>query len=134
MSYPVVTEIPAAEEYCRLRLDVGLSAKSTAAARIGLSHAPYTICVRDNGPLISMGRVIGDGGGFFHIVDIAVAPKYQRQGLGKLIMDKIEQYLDTVAQDGSYVSLIADKPDFYAKRGYLPTAPAGHGMYKKFQR
>ncbi|MEQ1962699.1 hypothetical protein ABLB69_05885 [Xenorhabdus khoisanae] len=35
------------------------------------------ICLRDQGKLIGMGRVIGDGACFFHIVDIMVDPDYQ---------------------------------------------------------
>ena len=77
-----------------------------------------------------MGRVIGDGACFFQIVDIAVDPAYQSQGLGKLIMKNVESYLALVAIEGSYVSLIGDKPEFYEKLGYLHTAPSGYGMYK----
>ena len=33
-----------------------------------------------------MGRVIGDGGLFFQVVDIAVEPAHQGRGLGKAIV------------------------------------------------
>lgn len=35
-----------------------------------------------------MGRVIGDGGTTFQIVDIAVDPDYQGQGYGRVILEK----------------------------------------------
>ncbi|KFZ36624.1 GCN5 family acetyltransferase [Shewanella mangrovi] len=134
MDFQVTEKVPLAAEYCQLRHAAGLSPKSLAAAEIGLANTLYGICVRDGEQLIGMGRVIGDGGCFFQIVDIAVAPSYQRQGLGRLIMNRLENYLQRVALDGSYVSLLADKPEFYEKQGYRPTAPASYGMFKKFSR
>ncbi|WP_442905530.1 GNAT family N-acetyltransferase [Halomonas sp. BC04] len=44
--------------------------------------------------LIGMGRVAGDGGTFFQVVDIAVAPQHQGRGLGKIIMNEICRYID----------------------------------------
>ncbi|WP_108124316.1 GNAT family N-acetyltransferase [Saccharospirillum mangrovi] len=124
---------PGVEEYCALRVAAGLSPKSAAAAEKGLPGSLYAICVRDSsGRLVGMGRVIGDGGCNFEIVDIAVAPDHQGQGLGKGIMQRVEHYLDGVVETGSYVCLIADKPGFYEKLGYQQTGPASLGMYKLY--
>lgn len=131
MDVDVLEQAPLPEEYCQLRVAAGLSEKSLAAAEIGLENGLYSLCIRDQGVLIGMGRVIGDGACFFQVVDIAVDPAYQGCGLGKLIMERIDGYLQSVAQKGSYVSLIGDKPGFYEKLGYQHTAPAGYGMYKK---
>lgn len=131
MKYNVVDKIPTPEEYCQLRIDAGLSPKSLDAAATGLPNSLYAVCVFDGPSLIAMGRVVGDGACFFQIVDIAVNPSYQGFGLGKLVMDKVETYLKSVAQSGSYVSLIADKPAFYEKLNYLHTAPEAYGMYKR---
>ncbi len=55
-----------------------------------------------------MGRVIGDGGTVFQIVDIAVLKSYQGQGYGSQIMEHIMKYIKNVAVESTYVSLIAD--------------------------
>ena len=60
--------------------------------------------------LIGMGRVIGDGGTVFQIVDIAVKDTYQGLGHGMTIMHEIMKYIESVAEEGTYVSLIADYP------------------------
>ena len=60
--------------------------------------------------LIGMGRVIGDGGTVFQIVDIAVKDIYQGLGHGMAIMHEIMKYIESVAEEGTYVSLIADYP------------------------
>ena len=56
-----------------------------------------------------MGRN-GDGGTALQIVDIAVRPSYQGQGFGKCILQEIMSYIDRIAEQGTYVSLIADYP------------------------
>ena len=132
MSFDISDSIPAAEEYNQLRIDAGLSPKSNKAAVIGLPNSLYSVCIRNGQKLIGMGRIIGDGACFLQIVDIAVHPEYQGRGLGKLIMENVESYVSSIAVEGTYVSLIGDKPEFYEKLGYQHTAPSGFGMFKKF--
>lgn len=132
MNYQIEERAPSPEEYCQLRIRAGLSPKPHSTAAMGLPNSLYAISLRDEGALIGMGRVVGDGACFFQIVDVAVDPRYQGLGLGKVIMDKIEEYLCSVARGGAFVSLIGDKPEFYEKLGYRHTAPGGYGMYKRF--
>ncbi|MGH9074066.1 MAG: GNAT family N-acetyltransferase [Acidimicrobiales bacterium] len=33
-----------------------------------------------------MGRLLGDGGWYFHVLDMAVLPEHQRRGLGNTIL------------------------------------------------
>ena len=46
-----------------------------------------------DGDTIGMGRIIGDGGCFFRVVDIAVLPEHQGKGLGKRIMKALTDHL-----------------------------------------
>ena len=78
--------IPASDEYLALRKLAGLSAFSEEGAAIGLPNSWFAVCVRDGDRLVGMGRVIGDGGLFFQIVDIAVDPALHRKGVGRAIM------------------------------------------------
>jgi ribosomal protein S18 acetylase RimI-like enzyme len=77
-----------------------------------------------------MSRVIGDGGLFFQVVDIAVEPEHQRRGLGKAIVGKIVEHLKQTAPVGAYVSLMADgeAQRLYAQFGFNLTAPTSVGM------
>ncbi len=123
-------EIPGVEEYCELRVVCGLSPKSLEAANIGLPNSLYATTIRDEGTLIGMGRVVGDGGCNFEIVDIAVHPDYQRIGIGQSIMTRIMSFIENNAPDSAYVSLIADhhSPALYAKFGFKLTSPKSVGM------
>ncbi|WP_394225148.1 GNAT family N-acetyltransferase [Pseudoalteromonas spongiae] len=120
--------VPNPEEFCEMRIKAGLSAKSLKAASIALPNSLYGISIRDGKQLIAMGRVVGDGACNFEVVDIAVDPAYQGRGLGR----EIDNYLASVALEGSYVSMIADEPAFYEKLGYRLVAPKSQGMTKKF--
>ena len=39
------------------------------------------LTVSDNGQVVGLGRLIGDGGGYFHVVDLAVLSEHQRRGI-----------------------------------------------------
>jgi len=127
---PLTEETPAPDEYRALRVAAGLSPKSDTAARQGLPGSLYAVCIRDGERLIGMGRVVGDGGLNYDIVDMAVHPDYQRQGHGYRIMDALMKFVDGHAADSSYVSLLADggAPDLYSKFGFEFTAPRTVGM------
>ena len=127
-------EAPSPEDYCNLRANVGMSSKSIEAAIKGLPHACFNVTLYENDMLIGMGRVIGDGGTVFQIVDIAVKDTYQGLGHGMTIMHEIMKYIESVAEEGTYVSLIADYPadQLYEKFGFKSTEPYSKGMYIKY--
>lgn len=131
--YTLRLETPDADTYRRLRTGAGLSAKTAEAAARGLPNSLFAVQVVHDGAAIGMGRVIGDGGCFYQVVDIAVLPAHQGRGLGKLIMQEISRYLEQQVPTSAYVSLIADgqAQDLYAQFGFRPTAPASVGMALK---
>ncbi len=78
-----------------------------------------------------MGRIISDGGWYFHIVDMAVLPDHQRKGLGEAILKKLLAHIKDNAPEGNpYISLLADKPGrkLYAKNGFVDAMPGSLGM------
>jgi ribosomal protein S18 acetylase RimI-like enzyme len=128
--YTIRLAIPAIATYQLLRVAAGLSAKSTEAAAKGLPNSLFAVQVLLGDEVVGMGRIIGDGGCFFQVVDIAVLPAHQGKGLGKRIMREIMQFIETDVPPSAYVSLIADgqAQDLYAQFGFKHTAPASVGM------
>ena len=122
--------VPDADEYCRLRVDCGLSPRSQEAATRGLPGTLFSICLRNGNELAGMGRIIGDGGCNYEVVDIAVHPDFQRQGYGYQIMDSLMCWLRENAPSSAYVSLLADDdaPALYKKFGFEFTGPRTVGM------
>lgn len=130
MAYHLRISTPTVETYCQLRKACGLSPMPEAAARAGLPNSIHAVQIFCDDQPVGMGRVIGDGGCFYQIVDIAVLPEHQGQGLGKRIMAALVSYLEASAVKGAYVSLIADgrAHELYAQYGFKPTAPKSMGM------
>jgi len=137
MPYELVHEIPPVDDYIRIRLAAGLSRKSAEAATIGLSNSIAAVCVYSGRERVGIGRVIGDGGCFFEIVDIAVLPEHQKRGLGDMIMLALMNFLHTHAPDTAYVSLMADHgtPEFYKRFGFETSLPPEKsGMFLRINR
>lgn len=61
-------------------------------AEESLNQSLFGVTVQYQGKVVGMGRVIGDGRIFFYIQDIAVLPEHQNKGIGKLIMETIQEY------------------------------------------
>ena len=123
-------DVPGVEEFCAMRERTGLTPNTPEAASKGLAGTCFSVCVRDGDTLVGMGRVIGDGGCFYQVVDIAVHPDYQRRGIGYQIMDRLMTALKDNAPESAYVSLIADGPakHLYEQFGFKDTRPKSIGM------
>ena len=128
--YTTRLAIPAIATYQHLRVAAGMSAKSTVAAAKGLPNSLFAVQILHGDEVVGMGRIIGDGGCFYQVTDIAVLPAHQGKGLGKRILGEIMQFIETQVPQSAYVSLIADgqAQDLYAQFGFKHTAPASVGM------
>lgn len=129
-------QLPHPQEYIDLRVEGGLSAKSLKGATIGLKNSLFAVSLWNQRELVGFGRVIGDGGTAYQIVDIVVKPSFQGNGLGKTIMRSLMSYLKANAHPGAYISLIADKPadQLYEQFGFSNVSAHGSiGMYHWFK-
>lgn len=119
--YALVEQFPDTADYIRLRVAAGLSRKSPQAAGRGVAGTLHGVSILRDGELIGMGRIIGDGGCFYFVVDIAVAPAHQGRGLGKRIMAALDAWLRANAPETAHVALFADGEarHLYAKFGFV---------------
>jgi GNAT superfamily N-acetyltransferase len=126
----LIEHFPDVDDYCRLRNAAGMSPKTSQAAAKGLPNTLYGVSLKRGEEVIGMGRIIGDGGCFYTVVDIAVAPPFQGKGLGKRIMSALDAWLRINAEPSAYVTLVADGEarHLYAKYGFVETAPASVNM------
>lgn len=119
--YELIERFPAVDDYRRLRAAAGLSAKTAEAAGRGLANTVYGVSLVRGGQPVGMGRLVGDGGCFFFVVDVAVDPAHQRRGLGKRIMGALDAWLRANAPDSAHVALFADGEarHLYARYGFV---------------
>ena len=96
-------------------------------------HGTWAACSaihEASGERVAMGRVLGDGGWYFVITDMATLPDHQRHGLGGEILEALLGAIRAVAPPGAFVTLLADAPGraLYARHGFTDTAPDSIGM------
>ena len=103
----VLENVAPLEDFLRLRLISGLTPRPKVAAKKGLPNSLYGVHIIIDNTVVAMGRVVGDGALNFEVVDVAVDPQYQGQGLGRLIMEHIMRYLKINASEGAYITLLA---------------------------
>lgn len=126
MKLNFLEQTPTVEEYLLMRKLGSLSSKSRKGADIGLKNSYYCICVRNHSDeIISMGRIIGDGGTTFQIVDVVTKPEYQKQGIGGQVMELLTKYLETV-DEKAYINLIAEEKavGLYERYGFDCVEPS----------
>jgi GNAT superfamily N-acetyltransferase len=128
--YMLTERPPTVAEYCSLRVGAGLTPKDPMAAEAGLARTLYAVCLEYRGEAIGMGRVVGDGGVFFDVVDIAVMPDHQKKGFGKAIMDALMAYIRRTARPTAWISLMAGPgvEEFYKRYGFITRGPDRPGM------
>ncbi|KAL2131176.1 hypothetical protein VTI74DRAFT_5442 [Chaetomium olivicolor] len=137
---------PPIPDYLHLRAASGLTPKTPAQAApvaegswhgcyIRFASAERDSPEHNHSRIVAMGRIIGDGGWYFHIADMAVLPEHQRKGLGDAILKHLLGHIKEHApQDadgkGAYVTLFADEPGrkLYARNGFVEAAPRQLGM------
>ncbi|WP_223669875.1 GNAT family N-acetyltransferase [Kangiella shandongensis] len=127
--YNTIEQVAPIDDFMRLREVSGLTPRPRAAAEKGLPHSLYGVHIIVDDKAIAMGRVVGDGGLNFDVVDVAVDPDHQGKGLGRQVMQYIMAYLDREAPSGAYITLMADVPELYLKFGFKFGSPETEGMY-----
>ena len=127
---------PPVEDYRRLRDIAGMTPFTEEAALRGLPNTLFGVTIRFEGRAVGMGRIIGDGGCFYVVTDIAVDPAHQRRGLGKRIMAALMEWVRATGATSAHVSLIADKPAdrLYAQFGFVDPAPEAIAMEQRLNQ
>ena len=130
--YTLIPEAPPAEAAVLLRARSGLTPKTLQQSALAMtgSWAAVHVVHDASGVIVGQGRVIGDGGWYFHIADMAVLPEHQRQGIGDAVLTHLVEHIRAAAPAGAYITLLADPPGrrLYARHGFVETAPHSLGM------
>ncbi|KAF5358750.1 hypothetical protein D9758_008592 [Tetrapyrgos nigripes] len=152
-SYTLREGYPPVTDYLHLRKASGLTPKTSAQASAAIngswsgcfityeapknpseSESDRSTSTASNPVPIAMGRIIGDGGWYFHIVDMAVLPEHQRRGLGDIILKALlKKIWESVPKDDGgkpYITLFADVPGrkLYERNGFVDAMPRSMGM------
>ena len=126
---------PTVKEYNELRLLAECPTLDEDLVQEGLANSLYSVVVQnETGLVIGMGRVLGDKAIYLHIQDVIVRPQFQKQGIGKLIMNELLLYVDSIGGNNTSIGLMSSKGReiFYKRFGFIerPNEKFGSGMIK----
>ena len=115
----LLDRLPSIHEYVALCASVGWT--PIAAGDRALEGSLAAVCAVDGANLVGMGRLVGDGAMYCFAVDVVVDPAYQRRGVGRAIMHRLE-LLAAERSLGPRLDLVAgsDVRAFYKRLGYEP--------------
>ncbi|OXZ40470.1 GNAT family N-acetyltransferase [Finegoldia magna] len=106
------------DDYNELREKSGIgNKKSKENAETAIENSLFITSIYDGYKLIAMARVVGDGAISLVVTDVMVDSEYQKNGLGRVLMNEINKYLDENYDEDSYIILLANTPydKFYEK-------------------
>lgn len=126
-------------EYNKLRNTIGWDEKDIDIVQNAIKKSVIVKKATFENKTIGMARVIGDGI-YYLIVDVLVAPKYQKNGIGKKLINEIIKEVEERTPKGQKCSInlvsISGKEEFYEKCGFkkIPYDYTGYGMIKKIEK
>lgn len=123
------------DEYLYLRERVNWNKLSIEQAEKAIHNSLFFVkAVSEDGNVVGMGRIVGDGAVICYIQDLVVLPEVQHQGVGSLIISELKQFVDSLRQENTTMMLglmcAKGREPFYEKHGFIarPTDSLGPGM------
>ncbi len=106
-----------AEEFISLKKSVWGTSSSLEQVKLAMQHTLFRVSVYDKEEVVAMARMIGDLGLDYYIKDVVVRPDYQKQGIGRLLINELLKFIkeNGVSNTEIFVELCAvpDKVPFY---------------------
>ncbi|MBU3137112.1 GNAT family N-acetyltransferase [Clostridium gasigenes] len=97
-----------------------------------LKNTLYSVVIYENENPVAIGRVIGDGRIAFFIKDVVVHPSYRKKNIGKIVVNSLLDYIESVSCENPYIGLMAmpNTEEFYEEFGFIkrPNELFGAGM------
>ena len=120
------------DDYNELREKSGIgNRKSKENAETAIENSLFITSIYDGDKLIAMARVVGDGAISLVVTDVMVDSQYQKNGLGRVLMNEINKYLDENYDEDSYIILLANTPyDAFYEKFHFKQFPNKKGMLR----
>ena len=127
------------DEYNKLRVEVGWEIKNPLIVEKAIRNSTIIKKATYDSKTVGMARAIGDGMSYL-LVDVVVSSKYQKQGIGKKLVNSIIDAIknETMAGEYSTINLISIRgmEKFYESCGLeaVPFGYNGKGMRIKIEK
>ena len=127
------------DEYNKLRVEAGWEIKNPLIVEKAIRNSTIIKKATYDSKTVGMARAIGDGMSYL-LVDVVVSSKYQKQGIGKKLVNSIIDDIknETMAGEYSTINLISIRgmEKFYESCGFeaVPFGYNGKGMRIKIEK
>ena len=109
-------------EYCELRSMVEWPPITEEQAQAGLDNSDFIIACREDNVIVGSARLFWDKGYIAYLADVMVKPEYQKQGIGKHLVDECILYIDNQIKANWRIKIVIvsakGKEPFYEKLGF----------------
>lgn len=127
------------DEYNKLRVEAGWEIKNPLIVEKAIRNSTIIKKATYDSKTVGMARAIGDGMSYL-LVDVVVSSKYQKQGIGKKLVNSIIDAIknETMAGEYSTINLISIRgmEKFHESCGFeaVPFGYNGKGMRIKIEK
>ncbi len=122
------------DTYLALRASVNWKKLTLEQATKALEHSLFTVTAYDGDRPVGMGRIVGDGVVIDYIQDLVVRPEMQGSGIGRIVIERLIQFVKETKLDDSEIMLCLmcakGREEFYRRFDFIPrpTDKLGPGM------
>ena len=111
-----------AEDFVRMRKETGFADIPVEHAERALNNGLLNISAIYKGEIVGMGRLVGDGAMYWYLQEIIILPKFQKRGIGTIIVDYLVDYAKRNSYTGKFTTIggvsAKGKKPFYEKMGF----------------
>ena len=133
----IIERLPTEDEFKSLITAVGWENYTNLdTLKSAAEKSLFCVIAELKGNAIGMGRLVGDGFRFVYVQDMMILPKYQRKGVGTMIMDALFDFINKKCPPKTYIHLFTDgkTAKFYERYGFSgPEKPFWGMSVKKFK-
>ena len=106
-TWRIFDESPTIDEYSRLIASVEWKPRDVEAVEIALRSSCFDVTARVGEEAVGMGRIVGDGALHFFLCDVVVDPRFQKRGIGRAIVQRLDEWVRARPYPNTLVSLTA---------------------------
>ncbi len=121
------------EEFLEVVASVGFKTYSNEQVTNALQNTMYMVKVTVDGELAGIGRVVGDYNIECCLTSICVKPKFQKKGIGLMIVNELKKMIEDGVKEGERILIelvpSAGNEAFYQKAGFKYKPDVMTGMY-----
>ena len=131
MNLRVEHSFPTNKQFNELFNSVGWGNRDDEKINNHRKSTVFAVSVFDQQNIVGIARVVGDGS-YYTVYDVVVSSMAQGKGVGRILMEQIIKWYQSIQDDDTYLYLGASfkKEGFYEKFGFKsrPYGQVGAGM------